>query len=151
MEQRRNDLVGHRLAGDGGGELASGIVGDRNERPERSRREERVAATHEQPRPPSVPVAELAQEARLPDPGLSPNQDDMTPRCAVYRSQPVVEHRQFIGPLEERGRQVVGSRIRRRRHDPIIAGTIHGYQPRLLPGRVDGRRFGKVCKVSLTW
>ena len=81
-----------------------------------------------------MPVAELAQEARLPDPGLSPNQDDMTPGCAVYRSQPVAEHRQFISPLEERGRQVVG-RIRRRRHGPIIAGTIHGYQPQPAAGR----------------
>ncbi len=144
-EQRRNDLVRHRLACDDGGEFASRIVGDRNERSERSRREEWVATTHQQPGPPRVPVAELPQEARLPDAGLSSDQDDMAPRGAAYRSQPVVEHRQFIDPLEERARQVVGGRIRRRRHHPIMAGKAHGCQP------ATPRVFSALSRRPMTW
>jgi hypothetical protein len=101
VRQRRHHLVGHRPTLDHRLELAAGRLGDAQERPERTRREQRVAGPPEDPPRLAAGFAEPPEERCLADPGLAADQQDPPARAALDGLQAIDQHRQLGGALEQ--------------------------------------------------
>jgi hypothetical protein len=101
VRERRHHLVRHRATLDDRLELATGPLGDGEQRPERTRREQRVAGAPEDPRRPAALLAEPPHEGRLADPRLAADQQDMPPRAALDGLQAIDEPRQLGATLEQ--------------------------------------------------
>ena len=106
-EKRARDIVRLTLAGYDGLEVASHALCDLDERPEGSRREERIACPRESADRPFLLGAELAHQGRLPDAGLATHQQKSA--CPAERSGQCSAHAlQSRLPFEERGQRRLG-------------------------------------------
>ena len=99
--QRRHDLVRLHSARHDLLELAAACLGDAEQRAERARREERVAAAPEDPRRAAALFAELSQERGLADPCLAADEHDVPARAPLDGPQRIVERRKLAGALEQ--------------------------------------------------
>jgi hypothetical protein len=117
LGQRRHHRVGHRATRHDRLQLAAGRLGDLQERPERARREERVAGAPEDPPRLAAPLAEPPQEGRLADPGLAADQQHLPTRAALDGLQAPDERRQLGGTFEQDTRCARADSWRDRWHD----------------------------------
>jgi hypothetical protein len=101
VRERRHHLVRHRTTLDDRLELATGSLGDGEQRPERIRREQRVAGAPEDPGRLAALLAEPPHEGRLADPRLAADQQDMPTRAALDGLQAIDEPRQLGATLEQ--------------------------------------------------
>jgi hypothetical protein len=99
--ERRHHLVRHRPTLQDRPELAAGLVGDGQQRPEGAAGEQRVAAAPEDPRRPAGRLAESPQQRRLADPGLPADQQDLPTRAALDGLETIDQHRQLGGAFEQ--------------------------------------------------
>ena len=80
-DEGAHDVVGLGAGGHDFRELAAGELGDVEQRPQRTRREQRLAGTPEKPRPVAVLFAEPPQERGLSYSGLTGNQHEPAVRA----------------------------------------------------------------------
>jgi hypothetical protein len=99
--ERRRHLVRHGAARDDRPELAAGPLGDRQQRAERARGEQRVAAAPENPRRSAVLFAEAPHQRGLADPRLAADQQHVPTGAALDSLQGIDEHRQLGAALEQ--------------------------------------------------
>jgi hypothetical protein len=102
--QRHHHRVRHRTTLNDRLQLAPGGLGNLDQRPERARREERVASAPEDPRRPAALLAEPPQEDRLADPGLAADQQHLPTRAALDCFQAIDERRKLGGTFEQDAR-----------------------------------------------
>jgi hypothetical protein len=91
----------HRAPGHDRLQLAAGPLGDLEKRPERTRREQRVAGAPQDPRRLAALLAEPPQEGRLADPCLTADQQHLPARAALDGLQAPDERRQLGGTFEQ--------------------------------------------------
>jgi hypothetical protein len=101
VRQRRHHLVRFPTTLHDRLELTPGPFGDTEERPERTRREQRVTGTPEDPHRWAALLAEPPHEGRLADPGLPADQQDLPARAALDGLQAIDQHRKLGGALEQ--------------------------------------------------
>jgi hypothetical protein len=101
VRQRRHHLVRHRPTRHDRLDLTPRPFGDTEKRPQRARREQRVAGTPEDPHRLAALVAEPPHEGRLADPGLAPDQQHLPTRAALDGLQAIDQHGQLGGALEQ--------------------------------------------------
>ncbi len=110
VRQRRRQLVRHRARLDGRPKLAADVVGDRQHRTERARREQRVAASPEHAHLGFVALPEPPHDRRLPDARLAAEQDEMTARGPADVVQVACERPERLLALEDgRGARCEGA------------------------------------------
>ena len=76
-------------------------LGDVEQRPERTRREQRVTRPRQDARRPVAILAEPPHKCRLTDPCLAGDEDQPPPRGRADSVQRLAEHRQLTRPLEQ--------------------------------------------------
>jgi hypothetical protein len=91
--ERRYDLVRDRAAVYNLLELAAGVLGDKEQRPERPRSKERIARAPQDLRRLMVLLAELPQECALPHTGFAGDQNDAPMRAALHFREARAERR----------------------------------------------------------
>jgi hypothetical protein len=96
-----HDLIRHRPLFDERREFAVERLGDLQERPQRARREERLARAAGNRRRARAPLTELPDQRGLADPGLTSEQDDVPHAGGLHRGEALGERRQLVGTLEQ--------------------------------------------------
>ena len=125
FEERRGDVVRSAPGAEGGpSEAALRALGDLEERPERARRGQRVAASPEDARARRQLVAEAPNQRRLADTRLAAHEDQAPVPCGGA-TEGLVELRECLVALDEGARQ--GSFHDRHRVDPCA--ILGGGQP----------------------
>ena len=99
--ERRRDLVRSGAALDQLLELTAGDLSDVEQRPERTRREQRVAGARQDPRRPAVLLAKPSQQRCLPDSGLASHEHQPPLRATEDGGQGLIERRKMTGALEQ--------------------------------------------------
>ena len=106
-----DDLVGNRAVLDERLQLAAGIVGNCEQRPEWTRREERVAPAPEDPSPTRLRVAEGADESGLPHARLAAHEHEPALRALVDAAQRFPKQGEVARALEQRARGRCGAQV----------------------------------------
>ena len=140
LGQGCDDRPGRRTLGHDRRELASGLVGDVDERPEDAGRVQRVARAREDADPAHA-TAERLHQRGLADAGLTGDEHQAAAPLRLERGDAVVERGELIGPLEEETDLGGGGR-----HGVIIAPNDHGE----VSCRNAQRRSTGACVVSPT-
>jgi hypothetical protein len=100
-QQRAGHLVRPRVARRGVSQVAAGLLGDVDERPQRARREERVARAPKDPRGPAVLVDEAPCERGLAGAGLAGDEHEAAARAAAHAVEHPCERLELAGALEQ--------------------------------------------------
>ena len=98
--QRRDEHGGRGALRDDRAELAAGLLGHVGERPERTRRVQRVTGAPQQPDR-STPRAERPHERRLADPGLTADEHQPPATVRTHGGEVLVEGVELRGALEQ--------------------------------------------------
>ena len=122
VHQHSRNVGRPRAAVERAGELAACELRDVEQRSERTRREERVAASPQDTGRAAGRFTEPPQQRRLPDARLAADEHEAPARTTPHRPQALLEHRELAAAFQQLARSVHGFRRRSVSHEaPIVA------------------------------
>ena len=117
MHQRLDDLGRRGPACDDASELPADLLGDLEQRAERARGEERIAAAAHN-RHAAAAAAEGVEKRRLADSGFAGDEHDRTVTGRAHGPKGFLQHRQLGRPLEQiHYRECRTKSVGKQRHD----------------------------------
>jgi hypothetical protein len=119
VQERVKELLAWASRGEQLGQPAAGLPGDVVQRPQRPRREQRVAGPQQEPGLRRAPLGEPPDQHRLADAGLARHQDDATAHGRVGQgAAQLVQQRGALEQVHDKAtlpRAAAGERARSRR------------------------------------